>query len=133
MNRIPSTVQVDTNPITLRLPAGSTIVAVRGEVWITQERRLEDFVIAAGQRFDVRRRHPLVISATHASADLFVAPPAAARRHAIEDVYGEARCRAARLRREDIARLAHAVGAGVRALLLRLRAAVSVRQRASAA
>jgi hypothetical protein len=132
MNRIPTTVQVDANPITLRLPAGSTIVPVRGEVWITQEGRLEDFVIAPGQRFDVRSRHPLVLSATHASAALFVAPPAAARGHAIEDVYAQARCRAAHLRREEMARLAHTVGAGVRALLLRLRAAVSVRPRASA-
>lgn len=128
---MPTTLHVDETPLSLRLPAGAAIFAVRGEAWITQERMLDDIVLKPGERFDVPNREQLVISATRGEADLFIARPAAARQHALDSVYDFARCRAARLRREELARLADTVAAGLRARLLRLRAALTVGRRAT--
>ena len=127
---MPTTLHVDQTPLSLRLPAGAAIFTVRGEVWITQERMLDDIVLKPGERFDVPNREQLVISATRGEADLFIARPAAARQHPVDSVHDFVRCRAARLRREEIAHVADTVAAGVRSLLLRLRAALDVPPRA---
>jgi hypothetical protein len=120
---VPTSLHIGQAPQSLRLPAGSAIMAVRGEVWITQERMRDDIVIGPGQWFDVRSDELLVINATREPADLFVARPASARQHADRDVYALARCRAARLRREAIERLFAGLEAGVRSALARLRSA----------
>ena len=118
-----TTLDVDGSPITLRLAAGSAIFAVGGEAWITQERMTEDIILGAGQRFDVRTRDRLVISATHGRAVLFVAHPAVARRHHESNVHDFVRSRAVELRRDEAARTVDRLIDRTRALLLRVRSA----------
>jgi hypothetical protein len=93
-----TTFEVDGTPITLRLPAGAAIFTVRGEAWITQERMRDDVILGAGDRFDVPGRGPIVISATHGRADLFVAKPGVARLHPMRNVNDFIRSHARQLR-----------------------------------
>jgi hypothetical protein len=67
---------VDANPISLRLPIGSAIFTLSGEVWITQEGMQDDVVLGPGQRFDVHSRASIVASATKEPASVYVACPA---------------------------------------------------------
>ena len=121
--------EVSETPITLRLPAGSALFAVRGQAWITHERVAEDIILGPGERFDVPGRQPLVVSATRGQVQLFAVPPAAARRHAERDLQAFARSRAAELReearRDVFARIAHAV----HGVIARLRAELALRRR----
>lgn len=122
--------EVDAAPIALRLPAGSAIFTVRGEAWITQERMADDVILAAGERFDVPNRELLVISATRGPASLFVAQPAAARRHAMRNVVDFARSHAESLRKEESRHLLGALACALRELAGRVRALVMPGQRA---
>ncbi len=123
------TMEVEDEPIQLRLPSGSAIFVTRGEAWITQERRLDDFIVGPNERFDVLRRDPLVISATRGRVQMLVVAPAVARRHPQRDVYDFVRSRGAELRRQARAgaggRLLHAARVGV----ARLRAAMAAEPR----
>lgn len=126
-----TTFEVDGTPITLRLPAGAALFTVRGEAWITQERMPDDVILGAGDRFDVRGRGPLVISATHGRAALFVAEPGVARLLPMHDVHDFVRSHARQLRDAQSrcagARLAHAL----HMLGVRLRAALAFGSRAA--
>jgi hypothetical protein len=125
-----ATLEVGAAPVALRLPAGSAIFTVRGEAWITQERLADDIILGPGERFDVPNRELLVISATRGPATLFVAEPAAARRHTTRDVVDFARRHAGQLRREDSRYLAGALAAALRDLAGRVRVLVTPGQRA---
>ena len=67
---------VDASPTPLRLPQGSAIFAYRGDAWITQEGMRDDLILRPGDRFDVKGRGLILVSATRrGSAQLVVAPP----------------------------------------------------------
>ncbi len=67
---------VDASPTPLRLPKGSAIFAYRGDLWITQEGMRDDWILRPGERFDVKGRGLILVSATRrGSAQLFVVPP----------------------------------------------------------
>lgn len=122
-----TTLDVDTTPVTLRLPRGTAVFTVRGEAWLTQERRLDDVILGPGARFDVASAAPIVVSATRGHATLHIARPVGACRRAVRDVYDFARCRAQALRREELSRLGDTLAGAVRAWMLRLRAALASR------
>lgn len=109
-----ASVDIDTSPITLDLPRGSTIFALRGEAWITQHGRLEDIILAAGDRLHVTSGGPVVASATRDRALLHVASPMGVCRGAALDLYDFARCRAKELRRAELSRLGDVLGAALR-------------------
>lgn len=96
---------VDANPVPLRLPIGSAIFAYSGEVWITQEGMQEDVILAAGERFDVRSRASIVASATKSPARVYVACPADAAASIDEDLFALLHRRARRLRTEEVNRM----------------------------
>jgi hypothetical protein len=118
------------SPITLRLRAGSAVFAIRGEAWITQEGALQDVILRAGERFDVRTRTPLVISATRGRVALYAVRPATARLSGSADIRDVLRAHAASLHRGQAGRLLAALVHGARSLLLRARALGSLRTRA---
>jgi hypothetical protein len=123
-------IDVDTVPLALRLPAGAALFALRGEVWLTQEGCRDDVMLAAGARYDVRSRAPIVVSALHGEAKLYVAQPADARAVRMTDLHAFLRAQAGRLRSAAIGALAAAAGRHVRAWaqrgLARLRAKPAV-------
>ncbi|GAB4479869.1 MAG: hypothetical protein OHK0044_27590 [Burkholderiaceae bacterium] len=86
-NRASPFIRIDANPLPLRLPIGSALFVIRGEVWLTQDGCTADFILGAGRRFDVNRRGSILVSATQGGARLYVARPAiaAAARPAIPD------------------------------------------------
>jgi hypothetical protein len=114
------TIELDDRPRTLRLPAGAAIFALRGEVWLTQEGHYDDVTLAAGRRYDVPDRAPIVVSATRGRAELYIAPPADARAVAAVDLHAFLRAQALRLRREESERLLAAALRRVRALAARV-------------
>ncbi len=71
-------VRIDANPLPLRLPIGSAVFVVRGEVWLTQDGCTADFVLGAGRRFDVKSDELILVSATQGDTQLYVAGPAIA-------------------------------------------------------
>ena len=75
-NRAGAPLAVDASPTPLRLPKGSAIFAYQGDLWITQEGMRDDWILRPGERFDVKGRGLILVSATRrGSAQLFVAPP----------------------------------------------------------
>jgi hypothetical protein len=115
--------------ITLRLPAGSAVFAVHGEAWITQEGSSADVILPAGQRFDLRSRAPLVVSATHDHVDLYLVGPAAARRSASCNVHDFVRAHALELRRAETSHLLDRIALGARSWLQRVRGIAAPRLR----
>ena len=95
-------IALDAQPRALRLPAGAALFALRGEVWLTQEGRREDVILAAGQRYDVGAQAPIVVSATRGRAELYVVQPVDARAVKLADLHDFLRANAQRLRREEI-------------------------------
>lgn len=73
-----TSIRIDANPLRLRLPIGSAVFVIRGEVWLTQDGCTEDFVVAAGRRFDVRSNELILASAIKGDAQLYIARPAIA-------------------------------------------------------
>jgi len=86
-------IRVDANPRRLQLPVGAAVFVIRGEVWLTQDGRIEDFILAAGRRFDVKSDELILVSATRGDAQLYIARPAiaAATQPAIPDYLRGAR------------------------------------------
>ena len=125
------TLPVDGTPIALRVPAGSAIFSVQGEVWITQERNLDDIILGPGERFDVPTREPLVISATRGHASLYIVEPRPARAHPMRQLYEFARSRAGHVRREASASALEAALTALRALWQRGSAMLAPRSRAT--
>jgi hypothetical protein len=66
---------LDRVPKPLQLEVGSAVYALRGQIWLTQEGRIEDFILDAGQRFEVVSRDLILVSATRGAAQLYIAPP----------------------------------------------------------
>jgi hypothetical protein len=115
-------IAVDAVPLVLRLPAGSAVFALRGEVWLTQEGRRDDVMLAAGARYDVPSRAPIVVSALQGEAQLYVARPADARAIGVADLYEFLQARAGRLRAAAIDALAASARRGARAWARRAQA-----------
>jgi len=124
-----ATFSLDATPLELRLRPGAVVFAVRGEVWITQERMQDDIVIAAGERFDVRSREPLLLSAIKESAVVLVVAPAGAAIASGRDVYDVMRARAKQLRRDELTRLAQVAKDGISTLVTRTRSLFAARAR----
>jgi hypothetical protein len=122
-------VTVGTHPVTLHVPDGTALFALRGEAWITQEGLRDDIILAPGQRFVAHGRGALVVSATRAPVDLLMVRPALARAYPSADVYEFARSYAAHLRRQAIARAAATAAAALRSLVARARGSMTARPR----
>lgn len=118
-------IDVDTTPRPLPLPVGAALFAATGAVWLTQEGRRDDVMLAHGARYDVRSRGLVVVSAInehgrHGATDratLYVASPAEARAIGAADLRDFLRERAARLRDEEIDRVGNAVISRLRSLI----------------
>lgn len=104
-----TTLALDAKPHSLRLPTGSAIFAVRGEVWLTQEGMREDVVLAAGARFAVRSDAAIVVSALGGDAVLYVARPADAQAEPAGDLHAYLVGTARRLRNAEIDRAGRAL------------------------
>ena len=97
-------IDVGTTPQPLPLPVGAALFAATGAVWLTQDGRRDDVMLANGARYDVRSRGLVVVSAInelgrHGTADhatLYVAAPAEARAIGAADLRDFLRERAAR-------------------------------------
>jgi len=121
------TLDLHAAPVPLYLPVGAAIFALKGTVWITQERLRDDVVLSAGERFEVKSDKLILASAVKGTAAIHIVQPAVAHAHRQQDVYEFARARAHDLRREEIARLvALAVSAGS-AWIARLRTTEALR------
>jgi hypothetical protein len=117
------TLSLNDAPLPLRAPVGAAIFAMRGDVWITQERLSDDIVLAPGERFDVKSTELIIASAIKDTATIHVVPPAAARtHHHHQDIYEFVRARAKQLRGEEIARIGSLAASAVSTFLVRARA-----------
>jgi hypothetical protein len=127
------TIELDDRPRTLRLPRGAAIFALRGEAWLTQEGHYEDVTLAAGRRYDVPDRAPIVVSATRGRAELFVVRPADARAVAAAGLHAFLREQALRLRHEETGRLLASASRRLRELGARVLARLRTQPTRSAA
>jgi hypothetical protein len=136
MNRSPqyfetsATLDLDATPRPLRLPLDAAVYAVRGTIWITQERLRDDIILAAGERFDVKRDGLILASAVKGTAAIHIVQPAAALAERHHNIYDFARARAAQLRHEAIGHFADLVSASAVAWIVRARTLLTARQRA---
>jgi hypothetical protein len=128
---IDMTLSVERTPMSLRLPAGAVIFAVRGETWITQERVAEDIILGPGGRYDVASRERIVISATGQSAVVHIVGPGSAWARCSSDVHDYARRCASALRREAAGRAASVAARAIRSTASRLRDLVTLHRRAA--
>jgi hypothetical protein len=124
------TLDVDDRPLALRLPVGSALFAVKGKVWLTQERQIEDVVLVRGQRFDIRSNALILVSAIHGSASVHVAQPDAAAASDATDIYDFVRAQAQLLRRREAGRLAAAASARIASWKAQARGFLAARPRA---
>lgn len=137
MNRNPESfdtspmLDLDASPKTLRLPVGAAIFAVRGTVWITQERLRDDIILAAGQRFDVTSKELILASAVKGDAAIHIVQPADTVAHRHRDVYDFARARASQLRREEVANAFASITAAAASWITRVRTALAPTTRAA--
>jgi len=123
------TLDVHDHPLALRLPVGSALFAVQGKVWLTQERQLEDIVLAPGQRFNVRSNALVLISAIQGTASVHVAQPADAATSSATDIHDFAREQAHLLRQREASRLAQAASARIASWLTTARGFLVARPR----
>jgi hypothetical protein len=124
------TLDVDDRPLALRLPVGSALFAVHGKVWLTQERQLEDIVLAPGQRFDIRSNALVLVSAIHGAASVHVAQPDDAATSSATDIHDFAREQARLLRQREAGRLAVAASARIASWKALARGFLAARPRA---
>lgn len=123
MNRSPEflddslTLSLDADPLPLRLSAGAAIFALRGTIWITQERLRDDVILAPGDRFDVKGGGLILAGAIKGGAVIHVVQRDSALLHVSRSIYDFARARALRLRREEFGRIAAHAAATVAAAL----------------
>lgn len=105
-----SLLELTSEPIPLHASIGSVIFAHRGTVWITQEGLFDDVILQPGERFVVRSRALVLMSATNGGAKVLVASPLDAVASNDGDHFALLRVRAQRLRTEalrEAARAAH--------------------------
>jgi hypothetical protein len=100
-------------PLSFHLPNGATVHALSGNVWLTQEKLIEDVVLAPGGRYEARTAGHVVMNAIGESAIVYVELPERTRSayfslttELVSLIEAEAR----RLRREEIARLLRLAG-----------------------
>ena len=117
-------------PLPLHLPVGAAIFALRGEVWITQERLRDDIVLARGERFDVKGTGLILASAIKDSATMHVVPPAEARIDGQRDIHDFLCARAERLRTEGVHSFASHLGSRIARWASRARGLITARPRA---
>jgi len=129
LHQTATTIKLDSQPLALRLLPGAAVFAVRGEVWLTQERMADDVILAAGERFDVGSRELLIVSATKGSADIHIVAPAEARAANSRDLHDFMRTRATQLRHEEIGRLASVLRGEIFGLIARTRGLLALRTR----
>ena len=123
------TLSLDDAPLPLQLPVGAAIFALRGKVWITQERLRDDIVLAAGERFDVKGTELILVSAISGSALIHVVPAAEARVHREHGIHDFMRARAVRLRRDAVEHAADRIGSSIATWIARGRALMTARPR----
>jgi hypothetical protein len=124
------TLSLDDTPLPMQLPAGAAIFAVRGKVWITQERLRDDVVLAAGERFDVKGTDLIVASAISGSALVHVVPAAEARVNREQAIHDFMRARAARLRGEAMEHVVNRLWSSVATWIARGRGLLTAQPRA---
>ena len=124
------TLSLDDTPLPMQLPAGAAIFAVRGKVWITQERLRDDVVLAAGERFDVKGTELILASAISGSALVHVVPAAEARVNREQEILDFMRARAARLRRDAADHVVNRLWSSIAMWIARGRGLLTARPRA---
>ena len=124
------TLSLDDTPLPMQLPAGAAIFAVRGKVWITQERLRDDVVLAAGERFDVKGTELILASAIRGSALVHVVPAAEARLNREQEILDFMRARAARLRRDAADHVVNRLWSSIAMWIARGRGLLTARPRA---
>jgi len=124
------TLSLDDAPLPLQLPVGAAIFALRGKVWITQERLRDDIVLAAGERFDVKGTELILASAISGSALVHVVPAAEARVNREQEILDFMRARAARLRREAGEHVVNRLWSSIATWIARGRGLLTARPRA---
>ena len=113
-------------PLSLYLPEGAAIHSVVGRLWITQEGLIDDFVIPAGERFDVRHKGQIVVSAIDETAVVYLAPEGHAGPAVVAstpEVLDALIARAVQLRRQEMTRWVRVAVHYVRQALKRVRKA----------
>ena len=123
------TLSLDDTPLPMQLPAGAAIFAVRGKVWITQERLRDDVVLAAGERFDVKGTELILASAIRGSALVHVVPAAEARVNREQAILDFMRARAARLRRDAADHVVNRLWSSIATSIARGRGLLTTRPR----
>jgi hypothetical protein len=123
------TLSLDDTPLPMQLPAGAAIFAVRGKVWITQERLRDDVVLAAGERFDVKGTELILASAISGSALVHVVPTAEARVNREQEILDFMRARAARLRRDAADHVVNRLWSSIATSIARGRGLLTTRPR----
>ena len=123
------TLSLDEAPLPMQLPAGAAIFALRGKVWITQERLRDDVVLAAGERFDVKGSELILASAIRGSALVHVVPAAEARANRELGIHDFMRARAVRLRLEAAEQVMDRLGNGIATWIARGRGLLTARTR----
>ena len=133
MNRNPTvletspTLNLNSEPLALRLPVGAAVFALKGTVWLTQERLRDDIILTPGDRFNVSSAALILASAVRDNAVIHIVQPNAARAHAHADVYDVARAQARELRRDEIRRLAGVARSAIVAWMARVRNEFTIR------
>jgi hypothetical protein len=100
-------------PLSLHLPGGATVHALSGDVWLTQEKLIEDVVLAPGGRYEARTAGHVVMNAIAESASVYVELPArtsSAHVFLTTELVSLIEAKARRLRRQEIARLLRLAG-----------------------
>ena len=123
------TLSLDDAPLPMQLPVGAAIFALRGKVWITQERLRDDIVLTAGERFDVKGTELILASAISGSALVHVVPAAEARVNREHEIHDFMRARAVRLRRDAVEHAADRIGSSIATWITRGRALLTARPR----
>jgi hypothetical protein len=124
------TLSLDDTPLPLHLPVGAAIFAMRGKVWITQERLRDDIVLSAGERFDVKGTELILVSAIKGSATIHVVPASETSLNGARDMHDFFRARAGRLRAEEAGHIASHISNGIAAWIARARGVMTARPRA---
>lgn len=124
------TLSLDDTPLPMQLPVGAAIFALRGKVWITQERLRDDVVLAAGERFDVKGTELILASAISGSALVHVVSAAEARVNREQEILDFMRARAARLRREAAEHVVNRLWSSIATWIARGRGLLTARPRA---
>lgn len=123
------TLSLDEAPLPMKLPVGAAIFALRGKVWITQERLRDDIVLAPVERFDVKGTELILASAISGSALVHVVPAVEARVNREPEIHDFMRTRAVSLRRKAVEHAVDHVGKGIATWLARGRALMTARPR----